>query len=200
MSDSEYKTVLLGEPGVGKEELISKILENKFNMPASSSSQFIRKKINLPDEKSVTLSIFDVAGQKQFRGLAKKFYKDAKVVILVYDITNENSFTELKEYWYKEVKQNGLKDVIFVVVANRSELYNDMKVSNGEGKDFAKSIDAGFFCNSSLSNNSLEEMFQYIGKKLIESNNDFDGNENKKKEAKEEIKEEKGRCIIYRIY
>ena len=197
MSDSEYKTVLLGEPGVGKEELISKILENKFNMPASSSSQFIRKKINLPDEKSVTLSIFDVAGQKQFRGLAKQYYKDAKVVILVYDITNENSFTELKEYWYKEVKQNGLKDVIFVVVANRSELYNGMKVSNGEGKDFAKSIDAGFFCNSSLSNKGLEEMFQYIGKKLIESNNDFDGNENKKKEAKEEIKEEKGQCIIY---
>ncbi len=63
----------------------------------------------------------------------------------MYDITSEKSFTELKEYWYEQVKLDGRKDVIFVLVANKNEFYQQMQVTYEEGEEFAKSIGAGFF-------------------------------------------------------
>ena len=45
--------------------------------------------------------------KKNYRPLARVFYKNAAVIILVYNITRKDSFEELKNYWIKEIKSNG---------------------------------------------------------------------------------------------
>ena len=212
MSDNRHKVVLLGESDVGKRELIIRFTKDKFspNFEITQSSHFTIKTLVFQDGKSVTLEIWDTAGQEKYRSLAKIYYKDAKVVILVYDIIYKKSFTELKEYWYEQVKLNGRKDVIFVIVANKNEFYQHMEVEYEEGEEFAKSIGAGFFCISSLSDLGINEMFNYIGKKLLNPNYDFFEEKNKAKEEYERKKKErmnlktdlKGKklkkdCIIY---
>ena len=185
MEDNRYKVVLLGEWEVGKDELISSVINKSFfapNSKISKSSQFVVKTLCFPNGKFVKLEIWNTAGQEKFRPLTKIFYKDAKVIILVYDITSKNSFTELKQYWYEQVKLYGRKDVIFAVCANKVEYYEKLQVAEEEGKEFAKNIGEGFFCSSSLSDAGIDNMLDYIGKKLLDPSYDFYEEEKKLKE------------------
>ena len=112
-----YKVVLLGESDVGKLDIINTLVNEYFNPDWSLglSSQFIKKRINLKDDKAVNFDIWDNVGQEKYRSLAKIFYKDAKVIIFVYDITNKKSFDEIKNYWYEDVKKIN-SDAILAVV------------------------------------------------------------------------------------
>ena len=128
MSDP-YKVALVGESGVGKTCIIKKFISGKFdpNTESSLTSQFIRKTIEFPEGKSLTLDIWDTPGKKEFRSLAGMFYKDAKAVILVYDVANKKSFTEMKDYWYEQIKRLEDKDKIIAIAANKSDLYEKIK-------------------------------------------------------------------------
>ena len=187
MSEEEqipYKVVLVGESGVGKTCIISQFINKSFDPDTvtSSMSQFIRKVMSFADDKTLTFDIWDTAGQERYRAMAKVFYKDAKVVILVYDITNPESFKEMKEYWYKEVEECGQKDVIYAVAANKSDLYEEAKVKEEEGEEFAKSINAIFATTSAKNDSGIQALFDNIAQKILDPNFDYSENEKKKKE------------------
>ena len=179
-----YKIVLIGESGVGKTSIISRYINNSFDLQVltSSSAQFISKTITLSDDTALKLDIWDTAGQEKFRSLAKIFYKDAKVIILVYDITNKASFDNLKNYWFNEIEENSISDVILAIVGNKDDLYENEQVSIDEGKKFAKEKNAIFKRTSALSNRNIESLFLDIAKKIIDPNYDYLAEDNKLKE------------------
>ena len=169
---SSIKVVLLGESGVGKTSIITRFIENKFkeDIMASISSNFVSKKIDLGNNKSIKFDIWDTAGQEKYRALAKIFYQDSKIVILVYDITNKNSFNELKNYWYEKVKENSSSDVIFAIAGNKCDLYEKEEVEKTEGEKFAKEIGAIFHETSALNSNGINELFTEIAMKFASPN------------------------------
>ena len=163
-SKEDFKTVLVGESNVGKTCIISQFVLNKFDSESqpSNTAQFNSKEIKLADNTSITLQIWDIAGQTKYRAVSKIFTKDAKALILIYDVTNENSFKELKDFWYANNKNYGAK---FFVVANKCDL-EDKKVKDEEGKAFAESIGADFFSISAKNNIGLSQLFERIGEVL----------------------------------
>ena len=179
-----YKIVLIGESGVGKTSIISRYINNTFDLQVltSSSAQFISKTITLSDDTALKLDIWDTAGQEKFRSLAKIFYKDAKVIILVYDITNKMSFDNIKNYWFNEIEENSISDVILAIVGNKDDLYEMEQVSIEEGKKFAKEKNAIFKRTSALSNRNIESLFLDIARKIIDPNYDYLAEDNKMKE------------------
>ena len=204
-----HKVVLIGESDVGKIEIISQFLNQTSNTEALTQ-KFFRKNLELKNGNFVTLDIYDTIGDVKDRFESKIFYKDAKAIIFVYDCTDEKSFKKLKEYWYEDMKQRTNKDVIFVVAGNKSELFENKKVSNEEGEEWAKSIGAVFFSISSKYGSGIDEMFNYIGEKINNPNYDFyderekGKEENKKRKEKENDGNEKlGKennkkvCVIY---
>ena len=58
-------------------------------------------------------------------GSNKFFYRNVSIILLVYDITNKESFESLESYWKNEIKVHGDKNVIFAIVGNKSDLYED---------------------------------------------------------------------------
>ena len=172
------KVVLLGESAVGKTSIITRFIENKFkeDIMASISSNFVSKKIDLGNNKSIKFDIWDTAGQEKYRALAKIFYQDSKIVILVYDITNKNSFNELKNYWYEKVKENSSSDVIFAIAGNKCDLYEKEEVEKTEGEKFAKEIGAIFHETSALNSNGINELFTDIAMKFSSPNVSSDNN------------------------
>ena len=165
-----YKVVLLGESGVGKTCIIAQFTNGKFdaNTVTSLTAQFIRKTMEFADKKAITFDIWDTAGQEKYRSLAKIFYKDAKVIVLVYDITSKDSFVQMKEYWYEQIKQQGNKDVIIAVAANKGDLYEKRVISNEEGEEFAKQIGAIFATTSAKDDSGILELFQNLGRKIMD--------------------------------
>ena len=165
-----YKVVLLGESGVGKTCIIAQFTNGTFdaNTVTSLTAQFIRKTMEFADKKSITFDIWDTAGQEKYRSLAKIFYKDAKAIVLVYDITSKDSFVQMKEYWYEQIKQQGNKDVIIAVAANKGDLYEKRVISNEEGEEFAKQIGAIFATTSAKDDSGILELFQNIGRTIMD--------------------------------
>jgi small GTP-binding protein len=168
------KVTLIGESTVGKSSIMIRFIENKFdNTLASIGTQFGTKTIEIDNEK-ITFHVWDTAGQEKFRALTKQYYIDAQVIILVYDITNKKSFDEIKNYWYNETKDNVEEEnVIFCLVGNKNDLYEEEKVSEKEAQEFADSINAIFKSTSALSNTGIPNLFENIGKKILNPNFDY---------------------------
>ena len=191
------KAVLLGESGVGKTSIISRFIDNSFekNKKSTTGADYTGKTMYFDEYggKKIKFEIWDTAGQEIYRSLTKIFYKDAKIAVLVYDITKRETFEELKKYWYNQIKESATPDIIIAIAANKCDLYEDEKVKEEEGREFAKEIGAYFKLTSAFLNSGIEELFKTIGVKFLDDyinnlNNNEDINGKKKLKNKNEKK------------
>ncbi len=198
MADSEkkapnVKVVLLGDSGVGKTCLITRYISETFeqNTASTNGASYASKNVNYDKlKKTITLDIWDTAGQEKYKALTKFFYKDAAIAILVYDITQKNSFESIKSYWYEQVKENGEKTVVLGIVGNKSDLYEQEEVPENDAREFAQSIGAIFALTSAKMNTGVDALFEDAGNKYLDPS--F---QQKVMQEQEANKEEKGQKI-----
>jgi GTPase SAR1 family protein len=55
---------------------------------------------------------------------------------LVYDVTDIDSFNALEE-WIEEINQHANEQITLILVANKSDLKENRKVSTEQGSNFA---------------------------------------------------------------
>ena len=180
-SNNTCKIVLVGDAGTGKTCIISRFVNDSFQKSQMTTAcpSFCTKTISYPEyNKTINLDIWDTAGQEIYRAISKLFYKGACVGILVYDITSQKSFDSIKDYWYNELKENTESNIIFNVVANKQDLYEQEQVKEQDAKEFAKSINAGFYLTSAKRNINISDLFINSGKKYIDPNYNFVINNN----------------------
>jgi len=151
--DDEIKVILLGDPGVGKTNLINIATGHKFseNEKTTTFSSYSVKKFKF-NEKEYKINLWDTIGQEKLRPLTKIFYNNSKIVIFVYDITSEESFKSLPE-WMEGVDEQIGSNYIKGLVANKSDLFINEKVSTDEGEEFANNIKAKFLLFSAKNDN-----------------------------------------------
>ena len=202
LEGSGKKLVFIGDPGVGKTCIISRFLKGTFDAEQITTvgASYASKTIKISEtNESLTLDIWDTAGQEKYRSLTRIFFQGAKLAILVYDITRKESFENLKNVWLKELKDHADKNVVLGVAGNKSDLYEKEEVPEQEAREFAKSIGAIFCLTSAQSNSGIEELFEEMGKKFLDPNSTINESENqnldqahkqKKDEKKKEKKEE----------
>ena len=174
------KIVLLGETAVGKTSIIQRFITDSFNSNciSSLSAQFNSKTMEINGE-TLKIDIWDTAGQEKYRSLARIFYKDAKVIVFVYDITNKKTFEEIKNYWFPQTKDNCENNVIYDLVGNKNDLYEKEEVNEIDAINYAKEINAVFTTASALSNVGINSLFETLGQKLINKDNNNNKIENK---------------------
>ena len=202
LEGSGKKLVFIGDPGVGKTCIISRFLKGTFDADQITTvgASYASKTIKISEtNESLTLDIWDTAGQEKYRSLTRIFFQGAKLAILVYDITRKETFDNLKNVWLKELKDHADKNVVLGVAGNKSDLYEKEEVPEQEAREFAKSIGAIFCLTSAQSNSGIEELFEEMGKKFLDPNSTINESENqnldqahkqKKDEKKKEKKEE----------
>jgi small GTP-binding protein len=203
------KVVLLGDSGVGKTCIISRYISGTLDAQSASTNgaSYASKNVNYENlGKSLTLDIWDTAGQEKYKALTKFFYKDAAVAILVYDITVRESFEHLKDYWYQQIKNNGDKNIVLGIAGNKSDLFEDEDVPEQEAREFANSIGAIFGLTSAKSNAGVDKLFLDAGNKYLDpsfqqlitkAQKDKEEEQGKKitldkKENQKEVKKKKG--------
>ena len=163
------KLILVGESGVGKTSIISRYLNSFQEKPLPTLGAYFSNKTVVIDGYKLNFEIWDTAGQEQYRSINNLFYKDASVCLLVYDITNKNTFNSIKDYWYESVSENGKKGIIFGVAGNKNDLYEEEDITEKEGEEFSKSINACFKLTSAKVNSSIDDIFYMLGEKFIKS-------------------------------
>ena len=154
------KITLIGDSGSGKTSIINRYINDEF-LPDKVSTTCSNKLIKR-NNKLLRLDLWDTAGQEQYRSLGRHFYKDSYVIILVYDIANRESFENLKIVWYKDLLKYNEKYTILAVVGNKNDLYEIEKVSEDEGRNYAKEINAIFMIVSAKNGDNINNLFNDI--------------------------------------
>ena len=92
---------------------------------------------------------WDTFGAEKYRSITKSFIKGSDIVILIYDITRRKTFLEL-DFWINIVKNEiRNENVIFGIVGNKIDLYDESQVEQEEGEKKASEIN-GFFWETSM--------------------------------------------------
>ncbi|SCV68440.1 BQ2448_561 [Microbotryum intermedium] len=147
---------------VGKSSLLLRFTDETFLSPDETSATIgvdFKVKVIERRNKRWKLSIWDTAGQERFRTLTSSYYRGAQGVILaslmissfqtvctklraVYDITARDTFESLTS-WIAELDTfagtgSGAKEVVRMIVGNKTDREFSRVVSTAEGAAFAK--------------------------------------------------------------
>jgi small GTP-binding protein len=109
------------------------------------------------------MKIWDTAGQEKYRSIQKIFYKDANAAILVYDITRKTSYEEIQNYWIDQIKENAPKNIIPILAANKSDMWEYEETNTETGKQLANKVDGLFFETSAKNGSGIDVEFNNIG-------------------------------------
>lgn len=155
------KVVVAGDGNVGKTSLIRRYCEGKFEQTrvATIGVDFQTQTVELP-EKTVKLSIWDMAGQDRFQVIRAGFYRGSRAAALVYDVTEPESFTSL-ERWRGEILE-AVEEQPFLVVGNKIDLESTQAAEAPQA--FAESIGAAYLETSALDGSGVAELFESLAR------------------------------------
>ena len=167
VNGENIKVTLLGNTGVGKTCIIKMFTEGKFEVAGPTAGASYSQKYLEIDNKNITLDLWDTAGQEKYRSLGRRLYKDAYIVVLVYDITDPKTFEDIKEKWYNDLKTYGEKYTVIGIVGNKSDCYDQEKVSEEEAKEFANNLGAIFMLTSAKTGENIDLLFENLTRKYL---------------------------------
>jgi len=155
------KVVVAGDGTVGKTSLVRRFCEGKFEMTrvATIGVDFQTKLVELP-ERTVKLSIWDMAGQDRFQVIRAGFYRGSRAAALVFDVTSPESFANLERWRQEIIAVVPLQP--FVVVGNKTDL--ERKIPPEQGAAFAQGIQAAYVETSAQSGTGVPDLFLTLAK------------------------------------
>ena len=173
METNEIKIIILGSVGVGKTCIITRYKTGKFleDIPPTQGSNYVQIIKNINNKKYI-FNFWDTAGQEKYNSLTQSFTKNSQIVILVYSIVDKKSFEAL-DFWLDLVKkENGDTGYTLGVAGNKSDLYQDSKVPDIKGKEYAEKIGAIWKSTSAKEDSkSIEELINELTENYIRENN-----------------------------
>ena len=156
-----YKTILLGNAGVGKTSLKRTFLGMEFvdNYTLTIGSDYASKELG-----RTTLQIWDLAGQPGFQESLDNYFVDTDSAILVFDIANPKSFEAIPK-WAEllTIKKRG--QVPMIIVGNKS----DLRLRSYDEVAYNKALEFA----AEMTNNSLFEIPYFEASALTGLNVNF---------------------------
>lgn len=160
--DYLFKTVLIGDSGVGKSNLLSRFTRNEFYLESKSTIgvEFATRSIEV-EGKTIKAQIWDTAGQERYRAITSAYYRGAVGALLVYDITKQVTFEHV-ETWLKELRDHADANIVIMLVGNKSDLQHLRAVQIDAAKEYCEREQLSFIETSALEATNVEAAFQQI--------------------------------------
>lgn len=154
------KIVIVGHFGVGKTSLTKQFVSNMFSEKyLTTIGVNIEKKIVETSKGSVSLILWDIAGEEDLDTIKTSYLKGAHAFILVTDLTREITYSKIdNDLQY----MNGIVgDIPHLVIGNKSDLLPEnlvMQIKNKHNIDYISSAKSG---------ENVNEFFTDIAEKLM---------------------------------
>jgi len=160
--DYLFKVVLIGDSGVGKSNLLSRFTRNEFSLETKTTIgvEFATRSIQC-EGKITKAQIWDTAGQERYRAITSAYYRAAVGALLVYAINSRNSYRNI-ERWLAELRENADRNIVIMLVGNKSDLKHLREVSTEEATEFAQKNGLLFMETSALDGDKVEDAFQQL--------------------------------------
>jgi len=163
-----FKTVLVGEGGVGKTSLAVRYTEDRFDqkMKMTIGVNFATKKVRVGGT-DLTLLIWDLGGQPRFQDVVSDYFIGSRLAIAVYDAGRIFTLHRLRD-WITRLHKAVPGCDIFLVGNKIDERINGMGVTMEDAQEFATEYNARVFEVSAKSGDGVFELFDEAGAHLIE--------------------------------
>ena len=159
VSVTRHKIIFVGDAGVGKTTIISRIMGNPYNeiYEPSIGVDFMSKTIKYHGQ-NIKLQMWDTAGQEKYKGLIPSYVRNSSVVFVVYDISVKASFDNIPK-WINFIKT--IENTTLVLCANKIDLEN-REVKKEDGEELAKKENISFFEVSAKTDENIKNMFYNV--------------------------------------
>jgi len=159
VSVTRHKIIFVGDAGVGKTTIISRIMGNPYSeiYEPSIGVDFMSKSIKYHGQ-NIKLQMWDTAGQEKYKGLIPSYVRNSSVVFVVYDISVKASFDNIPK-WINFIKT--IENTTLVLCANKIDLEN-REVKKEEGEELAKKENISFFEVSAKTDENTKNMFYNV--------------------------------------
>jgi small GTP-binding protein len=180
-----FKVLLIGDKGVGKTQLIKRLVDEDTNGDQPTIGvDFKSKKLTLERNKAcINLSFYDTSGDdEQFKEITRSYFSNIQAFLICYDMSNYQTYVNC-QYWLDEIdkyyytsdkdKADASKKLIKVLVGCKSDSINNrqsssMCVPTKKAKEFAKKKSFCLFIETSSKNNlNVKELFEELSMELI---------------------------------
>ncbi len=157
----------MGNSNVGKSSLFLRFVDDIWNdtFVPTIGVDFKIKTFDI-DEKKIKMQIWDTAGQERFKNIIASYYRGAHGILLIYDVTDKDSFKNLSN-WIIEIEKNSSKQVLKVLIGNKTDLEDKRVVTYNQGKEFADTYGLKYIETSAKKNLNVNEAFETLGRELI---------------------------------
>jgi Ras-related protein Rab-6A len=156
VSVTRHKIIFIGDAGVGKTTIISRIMDNPFNevYEPSIGVDFMSKIIKYRGQ-NIKLQIWDTAGQEKYKGLIPSYVRNSSIVFLIYDISVKSSFDNIPN-WITFIRS--IENTTLVLCGNKIDL-EKREVTKEEGEALAQKEGIAFYEMSAKSGEGIKNMF-----------------------------------------
>jgi len=167
------KICLLGDPSVGKTSLIRRFVLDEFDDSyiTTIGTKVTKKEmvIQVPErdvEVFLTLMIWDVAGQQEYKMFHKMYLKGVEGSFSVCDLTRKDTVNAMKKY-VTVVKENA-GEVPIIFLFNKADLPDQAQVKIEEVQKVESLKHIPCFKTSAKTGEQVAEGFTKMGEMLVE--------------------------------
>ena len=161
---NRYKIIFLGDIGVGKTEIINRIVDNRFEdvYEPSIGIDFTPKTIKFQGQ-NIKVHLWDPSGQEKYKHLIPSYAKHSSFAFVVYDISSKNSFDNIPNWinFIKSIENN----TTIILCGNKIDLQN-REVKKEEGEEFALNEGIQFYEVSAKTGENIKNMFYNVMSQL----------------------------------
>ena len=154
------KTLLVGEPKVGKTSVANRLCSNRFSddYTVTIGGTYLQKTLTVSSNELI-YHLWDCCGDERFASLLPIIWKDANAVIFVYDISNQESFERVSSWRKSLLQMMPIGIIVEGLLGNKNDL-NEQIVDSSEAKKYAEQ-NSMFFAEISAKNGDGVDYFFY---------------------------------------
>jgi small GTP-binding protein len=175
MSEMRYfrkKICLLGDAAVGKTSLIRRYVEDKFDdkYVVTLGTKVTMKELTFQDPvinepTNITLMIWDILGQREYKRLQTSFYRGANAALIVVDITRRETLEHLDD-WILSLF-NSIGKVPILILLNKSDLEEQAAIKADDMVEIVEKYNSSYLSVSAKTGENVDMAFLKLSEILM---------------------------------
>ena len=169
ISDSDpenFKVCIIGEEGVGKTAILNRYVTGSFiaNYKPTIAASFMSAH-EIVGDHTVTLNIWDTAGQEKYQSMMPLYLRNVDCIILVFDVTKSSSVKYIDK-WLETELENIKPTPLLFVCGNKND--QEPTFSTQAIEQLLKDKNIPLYFTSSLNGYNIATVFSQVGASLDE--------------------------------